>query len=71
MSKGHPAEQRECDVKMGLDHQGEHPSIFAACVIAPKLGVGVESLRTWTRRALVPLNERADPHRVFRPVNAS
>ncbi|MFC9768938.1 hypothetical protein [Rhodococcus jostii] len=52
MSKRYPAEQRERAVKMVLDHLDEYPSPFAACnAIAPKLGVGVESLRTWTRQA--------------------
>lgn len=39
---------------MVLDHLDEYSSPFAACkAIAPKLGVGVESLRTWTRQALI------------------
>jgi len=54
MSKRYPAEQRERAVKMVLDHLDECSSPFAACkAIAPKLGVGVESLRTWTRQALI------------------
>src|SRR5690606_40083537 len=54
MSKRYPAEQRERAVKMVLDHLDEYSSPFAACkAIAPKLGVGVESLRTWTRQALI------------------
>ncbi|MCD5422862.1 hypothetical protein LRS71_25495 [Rhodococcus pyridinivorans] len=39
---------------MVLDHLDEYSSPFAACkAIGPKLGVGVESLRTWTRQALI------------------
>ena len=54
MSERYPAEQRERAVKMVLDHLDEYSSPFAACkAIAPKLGVGVESLRTRTHQALI------------------
>lgn len=54
MSKRYPAEQRERAVKMVLDHLDEYPSPYAACkAIAPKLGIGVESPRTWTRQARI------------------
>ncbi|MDV6296688.1 transposase [Rhodococcus aetherivorans] len=54
MSERYPAEQRERAVKMVLDHLDEYSSPFAACkAIAPKLGVGVESLRTGIRQALI------------------
>jgi transposase-like protein len=39
---------------MVLDHLDEYPSPYAACkAIGPKLGIGVESLRVWTRQAMI------------------
>lgn len=54
MSKRYPPEQRERAVKMVLDHLREYNSVYGACkAIAPKLGVGTESLRLWTRQAQI------------------
>ncbi|MFC7450657.1 transposase [Rhodococcus daqingensis] len=54
MPKRYPAEQRERSVKMVLDHIDEYTSVYAACqAIGPKLDVGIERLRVWTRQALV------------------
>ena len=37
---------------MVLEHQGEHPSQWAAiCSIAQKFGMSSETLRKWVRRA--------------------
>ncbi|MCX5042445.1 hypothetical protein OG921_04555 [Aldersonia sp. NBC_00410] len=54
MPNRYPADQRDCAVRMALDHLDEYPSPYAACkAIGPKLGIGVESLRAWTRQALI------------------
>jgi transposase-like protein len=54
MSKRYPIEQRERAVKMVLDHLHEYNSLYAACqAIGPKLGIGAESLRVWTKQAQV------------------
>ena len=54
MSKHYPAEQRERAVKMVLDHLDEYSSVYTACqAIGPKLGVGPESLRQWTKQAQI------------------
>ena len=54
MPKRYPAEQRERAVKMVLDHLDEYRSLHAACqAIGPKLGIGPESLRTWTKQAQI------------------
>lgn len=59
MSKRYPAEQRERAVRMVLDHLDDYPSTYAACqAIAPKLGVGVESLRVWTRQDPIRCRQR-------------
>ena len=54
MPKRYPPEQRERAVKMVLDHLDEYRSLSAACqAIGPKLGIGPESLRTWTKQAQI------------------
>src|SRR5437660_5461256 len=54
MTKHYPVEQRERAVKMVLDHLDEYRSLYAACqAIGPKLGIGPESLRTWTKQAQI------------------
>jgi transposase len=45
-------ELRERAVRMVFEHQGEHPSQWAAiCSIAAKFGISRETLRNWVRRA--------------------
>lgn len=54
MPKQYPKQQRERAVRMVLDHLDEYDSAYLACkTIAPKLGIGVESLRRWVQQALV------------------
>lgn len=54
MPKRYPLEQRERAVKMVLDHLDEYRSVYSACqVIGPKLGIGAESLRNWTKQAQI------------------
>ena len=46
MPKQFPPEVRDRAVRMVLDRLSDYPSVFAACkALAPKLGVGAESLR--------------------------
>jgi len=48
----YPQEVRERAVRMVFEHQGEHPSQWAAITsIAMKFGVSSETLRKWVRRA--------------------
>jgi transposase len=48
----YPRELRERAIRMVFEHQGEHPSQWAAiCSIAQKFGVSAETLRKWVRRA--------------------
>jgi transposase len=50
----YPQELRERAVRMVFEHQGEHPSQWAAiCSIAAKVGISHETLRHWVRRAEV------------------
>jgi transposase len=48
----YPQELRERAVRLVVEHQGEHPSQWAAiCSIADKFGVSAETLCKWVRRA--------------------
>jgi len=52
MPKKHPSEVRDRSVRMVLDRLDNYPSISAACRdLAPKLNVGVETLRKWVMQA--------------------
>ena len=43
---------------MVLDHLHEYNSVYGACkAIGPKLGIGTESLRLWTRQAQIDANQ--------------
>ena len=58
MPKRYPLEQREGAVRMVLGHLDEYRSVYSACqVIGPKLGIGAESLRNWTKHAQVDAQE--------------
>ncbi len=59
MPKRYPPEQRERAVKMVLDHLDEYRSVHAACkAIGPKLGIGPESLRNWTKQVQIDTAQR-------------
>jgi len=62
MSKRYPPEQRARAVKMVLDHLDEYRSVYASCqAIGPKVGVGVESLRSWTVQAQINAQQVPGP----------
>lgn len=53
MPKQYPKQQRDRAVRMVMDHLDEYVSPYPACkAIAPKVGIGVESLRRWVNQAL-------------------
>lgn len=59
MPKRYPKQQRERAVRMVLDHLDEYDSAYLACkAIAPKVGIGVESLRRWVQQALVDAGDQ-------------
>ena len=60
MPKRYPKDQRDRAVRMVLDRLDEYPSLYAACgAIAPKLGVGSESLRRWTLQSQIDSGQRS------------
>ncbi|MGH9301887.1 MAG: transposase [Acidimicrobiales bacterium] len=62
MAKRYPKEQRERATRMALDRLGEYASPWAAAqALAPKLGVGAETLRKWILQAQVDAGERSGP----------
>ena len=62
MPKKFPAEVRDRAVRMTLDRLSEYPTIFAACkALAPKLDVGVETLRKWVVQAQIDTGVKTGP----------
>ena len=54
MPKQYPKDQRARAVRMVLDHLDECESPYLASkAIAPKVGIGMESLRRWVQQALI------------------
>ncbi|NAZ85193.1 transposase [Kineococcus indalonis] len=54
MPKQYPAEVKDRAVRMVLDHQGDYPSLRAACVaIGERLGISRASLQRWVAQAQV------------------
>ncbi|WP_183663605.1 IS3 family transposase [Neomicrococcus aestuarii] len=62
MPKQFPPEVRDRAVRMTMDRLSEYPSVYAACkALAPKLGVGPESLRRWVVQAQIDAGEKTGP----------
>ena len=62
MHKQYPKEQHDRAVRMLLDRLDDYPSMYTACnAIAPKLGIGAESLRRWTLQAQIDSGQRYRP----------
>lgn len=50
---------------MVLDRLSDYPPVFAACsALAPKLNVGVETLRKWVIQAQIDAGTKAGPSSV-------
>ena len=59
MPKQYPKQQRERAVRMVVDHLDEYDSPYLACkAVAPKVGIGVESLRRWVNQALIDAGQQ-------------
>ncbi|WP_307841815.1 transposase [Salinibacterium sp. SWN167] len=62
MPKSYPSEVRERAVRMALDRLADYPSMAAACRdLAPKLDVGIETLRKWIMQAQADAGNRVGP----------
>lgn len=62
MPSQYPKQQRDRAVRMVLDHLDEYDSPYLACkAIAPKVGIGVESLRRWVKQAMVDAGQESGP----------
>ncbi len=62
MPKNFPPEVRDRAVRMVLDRLSDYPSVNATCkVVAPKLGVGTESLRRWVIQAQIDAGAKKGP----------
>lgn len=62
MAKRYPAEQRQRATRMALERLSDYPSPWAAAqALAPKLGIGAETLRKWIVQALADAGERPGP----------
>lgn len=62
MPKKHPTEVRDRVVRQTLDRLADYTSMSAACRdLAPKLNVGVGTLRTWVAQAQSDAGDRNGP----------
>lgn len=62
MPKNFPPEVRTRAGRMVLDGLPDYPSVNAACIlVAPKLGIGTESLRRWVIQAQVDAGVKEGP----------
>ena len=61
MPQRYPAQIKDRAIKMVLSHLGEYPSPYAAAkALAPRLGVGQETLRRWAVQAARSPEEAAE-----------
>lgn len=60
-----PTEVRDPAVRMTMDRSSEYPTLFAACrALAPKMDVGVETLRKWVVQAQIDAGVKVGPSSV-------
>jgi transposase-like protein len=65
MPKKFPVEVHDRAVRMVLDRLTDYPTVFAACTaLAPKLNVGVETLRKWVVQAQIDAGTKSGPSSV-------